>query len=346
MKKKCMIFIILFIQVAAFLYLSNLFAHESWRGKVRERWQRRRQLRKDISSDSDVFGPGDYKFSIRHQSMIRDYFVHIPPSYNKDVPMPAVLNFHGGGANAENQKRQSFMDKKSDSAGFIVVYPEGTGKVVAGKLVATWNAGRCCGTAASGNVDDVGFISKLIDDLAAKFNIDKRRVYATGISNGALISYRLACELSDKIAAIAPVSAQDSFDNCKPIRPISIIHFHGTADQSALYNGGHCGGKLKDPGWDCSSVKDYIDEWRLINKCPTQSSVTYQKGEVTCITYGPCSRNTEVTLCTIQGAGHTWPGGAYANDTDSWKKAVGKITYDISANDAMWEFFKRHSIEN
>jgi len=349
MKRGLRCFFILLIQVSTLLYLSNLFAQETLREKIRERRKERIRERRGINAPEEnrQTGSGDRKFSIMHQGKMRDYFVHIPPSYKSDTPVPVVLNFHGGGGNAQNQVRQSGMEKKSDEAGFILVYPEGSGKMVSGQLVATWNAGRCCGTAARGNVDDVGFISKLIDDLASKFNIDKKRVYATGISNGALISYRLACELSDKIAAIAPVSAQDAFDNCKPSRPISIIHFHGTADPAAAYTGGHCGGRMPgDPGWDCSSVKDYIEEWRGIDNCPSQSSVTYQKGEVTCITYGPCDRGTEITLCTIEGGGHTWPSGTYAKDTESWKKAVGKINYDINANDAMWEFFKKHSLEN
>lgn len=337
------------IPLALLLYFSNLFAQETLREKLKEKRKERIRERLGINPDkaSPVERAGYYKFSLMHQGKARTYFVHIPASYKKDTPMPVVLNFHGGGGNAQNQMRQSGMEKKSDEAGFILVCPEGTGRVVAGQLVATWNAGRCCGTASRDNVDDVGFVSKLIDDLAAKYNIDKKRVYATGISNGALISYRLACELSDKIAAIAPVAAQDAFDNCRPLRPVSIMHFHGTADPAAAYNGGHCGGRMPgDPGWDCSSVENYIEEWRTIDRCPEQSKVTYQKGEVTCVTYGPCDRNTEVTLCTIGGGGHTWPSGTYAKDTESWKKAVGKINYDIDANDAMWEFFKRHALEN
>jgi polyhydroxybutyrate depolymerase len=100
----------------------------------------------------------------------------------------------------------------------------------------------------------------------------------------------------------------------------------------------------KDPGWDCMSVPQYIEKWRKMEDCAPQAQTTYQHGAVTCITYASCAQGSEVTLCTIEGSGHTWPGGQYHNNSQFWKKAVGSITYDISANEAMWDFFQKHPL--
>jgi polyhydroxybutyrate depolymerase len=162
-------------------------------------------------------------------------------------------------------------------------------------------------------------------------------IYATGLSNGAMMSYRVACELSDKIAAIAPLSAVMMVENCQPKRPVSVIHFHGTGDPAEPYNGGV--GSLRPDNF--TSVPDNIAKWVKIDKCPDQTRITYQKGQATCETHGPCSQETEVTLCTIKGMGHTWPGGTRMLP----RRIVGEMSYDISANDVMWEFFLRHPME-
>jgi polyhydroxybutyrate depolymerase len=289
------------------------------------------------SGTKNIFGSGDYQLSVQVKNLKRDYLVHVPSSYDKNTPMPVIINFHGGGGDAQNQMKQSQMNSKSDKEGFIVVYPQGTGKIVAGHIFGTWNAGACCGYAKDNNIDDVGFISNMIEDIKEKFNIDEKKVYATGLSNGALMSYRLACELSEKIAAIAPVSAQDATISCSPTRAVPIIHFHGTADPAAFYNGGACGTRLGLPGWNCSSVVDTIIKWRDMEGCTNNQTVILKNGRATCISYGKC-KNSEIVLCTIQDAGHTWPGGV----STLGEKAVGKVNYDISANDVMWEFFEKH----
>lgn len=266
--------------------------------------------------------------------------MHVPSSYKAQNSVSLIINLHGGGGSPQNEMEQSGMNSKSDSVGFIVVYPEGTGRSIGNRVFATWNAGRCCGFAQENEIDDVGFISKMIDDLEIKFNIDPKRVYATGLSNGALMSYQLACSLSDKIAAIAPVSAQDSVISCSPTRAVPVLHFHGTADPAAPYDGGHCGGRLPgDPGWDCKSVPEYLDEWRVRNKCSSETEEYYKKGTASCERFTECADNADVILCTIEGAGHTWPDGSYSALGEN---AVGKISRDISANDVMWEFFKAH----
>jgi len=145
--------------------------------------------------------------------MKRYYTLHVPPSYHGKRPFPVVLNFHGGGGNPKTQRHISRMDASADRHGFIVVYPQGTNKK--NKLIKgyTWNAGGCCGWAQENKVDDVAFTEALLDSLQADFSIDKKRVYATGISNGAIMSFRLACEMSDRIAAIAPIAGPMEMEN-------------------------------------------------------------------------------------------------------------------------------------
>src|SRR5262249_11253544 len=146
-------------------------------------------------------------------------------------PVAVVLNLHGGMGRAESQRRQSGMNRVSDQHGFLVVYPDGTG---IGPLL-TYNAGACCGYAEKTRVNDVGFINALIDDLERQYQVDPRRIYATGFSNGAMMSYRLGCELSERIAAIAPVSGDLGVDGPVPKRPVPIIHFHGLKDENSPY---------------------------------------------------------------------------------------------------------------
>jgi polyhydroxybutyrate depolymerase len=257
----------------------------------------------------------------------RTYLLHIPPGYRQDRQMPVVLNFHGGGGFAAAQVELSGMNPFADTNGFIVAYPEGIQAVV-GRL-ETFNAGDCCGRAERLDVDDVSFSAAILDDLQQKLCIDPKRVYATGMSNGAMMSYRLACELSGRVAAIAPVAGDLVFDNCQPDRPVPVMHFHGTADQRVPYSGGEADGLV------FPSVSSTISFWVKNNGCLQTPAVTYQKGEVTCETYNSCQENAEVTLCTIENGGHTWPGGQPY-------PLGGKTSNDISASERMLEFFLAH----
>lgn len=155
---------------------------------------------------ADPLGPGDHARTLKVGDLDRKYLLHVPKQYDSKTPMPVVLAFHGGGANAEGMVKFCGLHDKADEAGFIVVYPSGTGRL---EKLLTFNGGNCCGYAMQNNVDDVGFVRSLLDDLATVANIDSKRVFATGMSNGGIISYRLASELSDRIAAIAHRANQD-----------------------------------------------------------------------------------------------------------------------------------------
>jgi len=292
--------------------------------------------------------------------------VHVPPSYDGTKPVAAILIFHGGGGNGEAMRPLTLMDESSDKYGFLAVYPDGSGNQVLGKTFGSWNAGNCCPKASQEGVDDVGFISKLIDQLKADFKIDEKRVYTTGHSNGAQISFRLACELSDKIAAIAPSGAQGVFDECHPKRPVPVLYFHGTEDHCSEYKGGETGGCFDDAlkkilpsqrkayTWKVEAAPQYIESWRKRNGASERSEVIYRRGGATCTSWGKGTEK-EVVFCKIEGMGHTWPGGTYGKICERnpegkickvMMETVGKLSSDISANDMMWEFFSRHPYPN
>jgi polyhydroxybutyrate depolymerase len=282
--------------------------------------------------------------------LTRSYLAHVPPAYDKNNPISLVLNFHGGGGSAEGFRRLVGMDETSDREGFIVVYPKGM-RVDANPdkiFVRFWNPGK--GPSGAYNkdpllsqVDDVGFVNAMLDDLESKFNIDKNRIYACGLSNGAVFVQLLACRLSSRIAAAGAVAGPFWNDpaECVLERPVPIIYFHGSDDPCLLYNGGLCGCEagIAGGGRKYISAEETVGIWRAKDGCSQELRVTYQNGDVTCKTYKECAQGAEVTFCTIAGGGHTWPGGKPYKIPGV---EVGKVSYDISANDAIWEFFKKH----
>ncbi len=276
-----------------------------------------------------------------HKSMIWDsitryYLVHVPTCYAPPKEVPLVVALHGGAGTGEAVEKQLRLNSKADEECFIAVYPNGVSYVGTPGTRQVWNSGP---REQYPEIDDVGFISSMIAELKRDYRIDERMVYATGISSGGRMTYRLACELSDTIAAVAPIGAPLHAE-CNPARSISVLHFHGTDDMHNPYDGGpscSSAGDLNVP-----SVSDTIGFWTNENGCPDQSEVTYENGEVTCETYAPCDSGSEVTLCTIDNGGHTVPGG-YAYPIEKLI-GIGKVTRDINAVDAMWDFFAAHPL--
>src|SRR5208337_1271432 len=172
---------------------------------------------------AQMLPPGDHVRELRIGDQIRSYSVHIPPSYNSRSPSPVVLVFHSAMMNGAMMARFCGLSEKADHSGFVVVYANGTGST---PVFLYWDSGGVRGRVS----DDVGYVARLLDDLATVVNIDPKRVFATGMSNGGMMCYRLAAELSDRIAAIAPIAGTIAIDESKPKRPVPVIHFHGTKD--------------------------------------------------------------------------------------------------------------------
>jgi polyhydroxybutyrate depolymerase len=252
----------------------------------------------------------------------RSVRAHIPGSYNPAHGVPLILNFHGYQSDALEQELLTNMSAKSDASGFVVLYPEGSGSP------ESWNAGACCGDAAKNGTDDVGFTRAILDAAEDKLCIDKKRIFATGMSNGAFMSHRLGCELADRIAAIAPVAGVLGVSTCAPARPMPVMHFHGTADMLVPYDG--------DPMNGFISVPDSFKGWAMRDQCSGSPVETFQKMDASCSSYTSCAGGAEVTLCTIQNGGHTWPGGPDI--------PFGYTTPYLNATDAMWSFFQAHPL--
>jgi polyhydroxybutyrate depolymerase len=265
--------------------------------------------------------PLDKTWTITSSGVSRTANVHVPVSYDPTQPTPVVLNFHGFTSDATQQAFLTQMTPKADAEGFIVVYPQG--------LNDSWNAGACCGQSASSKVDDVRFVSDLLDALAAQICVDAKRVFATGMSNGGFLSHRLACELSDRIAAVAPVAGVLGIPTCAPPRAVPVMHFHGTADPLVPYYG--------SPTLGFVSVPDTFSGWSARDACSGSPVETYRNNDSHCSTYETCGAGATVTLCTVDGGGHTWPGGTPV-------PSLGYTTPNLSATDAMWAFFTKHPL--
>jgi polyhydroxybutyrate depolymerase len=282
--------------------------------------------------------PGDYTRTLQVDGRTRSYIVHIPAKLDPKRPTPVVLAFHGAVENALIMALAHDLSAKADEAGFIAVYPNGTGK---SDMFLFWNAGGWHGPNADKLPDAVKFVSELLDDLAAVANVDPKRIYATGMSNGGMMCYRLAAELSNRIAAIAPVSGTLAVEKCRPQRPVSVMHFHGTEDKLVPFDGPD---QRAAKVFAFKSVEETIRTWARIDGCPAKPKITklpHKADDGTTVqrrTYGPGKDGTEVILFVVNGGGHTWPGRAWPVP---W---LGRTTKDISATDLMWEFFKRHPI--
>ena len=294
----------------------------------------------------------------------RTFRVHAPAGHESGA-LPIVLVLHGGGGNAEQTESSLSFDDLADANGFLAVYPEGTGRRVLGKRFSTWNSDEeCCGDALKSGVDDVAFVDRLIDELGARFDGDVDHVFVTGLSNGGDMTHRLGCELSGRIDAIAPVGAPRVVATCDPVQPVATMIVHGTDDPCALYDGGDdCGGcfsrAMADLGlggddadagdhFSCMAAPDVAADWRERNGCAdAPSSITFENGDAACETWTDGCAGDEVTLCTIGGGGHSWPGTTRACDPGSKvcqavADATGPVSDDLDGPAEVWRFFDAH----
>ena len=251
----------------------------------------------------------------------RRFHLRLPAAGAPGRPAPLVLNFHGLYQPAPLEELLSGMTPKAGERGWIVVYPLGVG--------ASWNAGGCCGRARAEGVDDVRFVRDLVRKLERELCVDRRRIYATGMSNGGLFSYRLACEASDLFAAVAPVAAVEAVPACAPRRPLPLLAFNGTGDFLVRYRGG-----FPASFWELASAPETRDRWEKRKSCAAARRTVWSSREVKCEAAPGCS--AEHVVCTVEGGGHTWPGGVIV----PW---LGHTTDEVSATDTMLDFFARHA---
>jgi polyhydroxybutyrate depolymerase len=288
--------------------------------------------------------PDTFEREFLFDGLNRTYKIHIPATLPEGFSPALVFALHGGLGTGDGMERSLTLggfNSLSDENNFIVVYPDG--------IERNWNDGRTntSDPAHEQNIDDVGFLTALVENLTIEFNIDKNRVYFTGISNGAMMSYRMALELPDKIAAIAPVAGAipiDILPQEPSFIPVSVCVISGTADPLVPWEGGTVGFKRKPRGI-VISVPDSVMFWVNNNNCNNTSEIDLlpdispnDKTRVYLHKYSNGNNNSEVFLYEIQNGGHTWPGGyQYLS-----KMLVGTTCRDIDANQVIWDFFQSH----
>ena len=268
-----------------------------------------------------TFGQQTINASINYGGLERDYTLYIPASYSAGNEAPLLFNFHGYTSNAWQQAFYSNFNTVADDEGFIIVYPEGT---LDNTGTSHWNVGW-----GGSTVDDIGFTSALIDSISADYSINQDRVYSTGMSNGGFMSYQLACELSDRIAAIASVTGSMNmgwFNSCNPNHPMPIMEIHGTADGNVPY----------------ATIPSIMDFWANFNNCNSSAIITNVPNTSTtdgCTAEHQIWENgnngSTVEHYKITGGEHSWPGALFPN---------GVTNQDIDASEKIWEFFSKYDI--
>jgi len=290
---------------------------------------------------------GNHVLSIAVGGLERRYVVHVPPDYDHNALWPVVIIFHGGGGTARAVMWETGFAEKADQEGFLAVFPEGTAPDPSrpGRFIGnpqTWNDGseRKIG-AVERNVADVEFVSAMIGDLKERFNADGRRIYATGFSNGASMSFRIARELSPVIAAVAPVAGSDWLYRKQPDRAVPLLYITGTADPLNPLEGGEIRIGAKTYGKK-PPIQEMIARWVKLHGCQAEPRVVHNREESKGVVYC-CAHGTEtVVLYTIDGHGHHWPGGKSALP----EKTAGKNTAKLKATVIIWDFFKERSLPN
>jgi polyhydroxybutyrate depolymerase len=297
-----------------------------------------------------------------HDGLDRHFEVYIPTKILEQKNSPAVIMLHGGGGDIDSIRYSTQIEDLADEEGFVVIYPEGTGKKLFRKIFAVWNAKDCCPPEQEKRADDLGFIREVISRAVLQFNLNPKRIYVAGHSNGAMMAYNVACNLSEKVAAIAAVGAVPGkllMASCNPKRFVPTLHIHGKLDQCAKFEGGRCGGcfasllSKSEPEnfWDCDSVSDFWHKLQAIAGEKSEAYNYYKVGEASCARAG--SREKERSLCIIGDNGHVWPGGNYgiickrsnARMCQRVKEVLGPASSSLNANKQIWEFFMRHSLD-
>jgi polyhydroxybutyrate depolymerase len=272
-------------------------------------------------------------FHLSDGSRDRTYLLYRPAQLSRQAPVPLVIMLHGGFGSGSQAKSAYHWDEQADQQGFVVAYPNG--------IARSWDAGGiCCGPALRKKVDDLGFLTRLIDAVSKAENIDLQRVYITGMSNGAAMAYRYACEGTYPIAAIGPVAGSFSQPCAKP-HPVSVMAIHGLDDQHIPFGGGQGSKGVTNGAW--ASVPQTLDAFRTVNNCKPPVA---QKDGLVHTDISSCEQGREVELITIEGAGHQWPGSKTRKGIVRRLLKGDPPSTAMDATTTLWDFFKKHTAQH
>ncbi|WP_284619349.1 extracellular catalytic domain type 1 short-chain-length polyhydroxyalkanoate depolymerase [Aquabacterium humicola] len=302
----------------------------AWRDRMRERIEQRQQ-RPPRATPSDL-----QELAVSHQGMTRTVLVHVPAGVREGTTLPLVVALHGGGGFAAymaDDERYG-LNRKADSAGFLVVYPNGYSRLPGGKF-ATWNAGNCCGDARDRAIDDVGFLREVVATVQRRHPVDAQRIFAVGMSNGGMMSYRLACEAADVFRAVASVAGTEGVAACRPSKPVSVLHIHARNDDHVLFDGGAGAGAFRDRSkvTEFVSVPETIRRWVERAQCRGTPERVLEVPGAYCEKYAACADRQSVQLCVTSDGGHSWPGAAIT------RRGKESPSQALDANDRIWTFF-------
>jgi len=259
--------------------------------------------------------PGAAEHQLTINGLARSYLLYVPSGIDHLQPVPAVFAFHGFGGDPDWMVNNTGFNSVADKNSFLIVYPQGSGDD------HSWNAGSCCGSAVDNKVDETAFVRQILADVGASFHIDPKRIYAMGHSNGAFLADRLACDMSDTIAAIAPLSGALMYDECQPQQPVAVMHVHGLADTIVPFNGGT---SSLDSTLIFAPMKDTIATWVRLDGCTGAPQVETLKNVITHTVYAGCRGGTAVELYAIEYLGHDIP------------------PFSLLPPERIWDFFAVH----
>lgn len=291
---------------------------------------------------------GDHDYTVKMGGLLRHYTVHVPPGYNGKTVLPVVVMLHGGGGTSAAAATETGWSAKADQEGFLAVFPNALARDPSkpGSFTCNpqlWNDGSDRFYPGQQAPDDVAFLNTMLDELLAKFAVDERRIFVTGFSNGASMTFRVGAELVRRIAAIAPVAGACWLEPLKVGRPISMCYITGTADPLNLIGGGvpklATGASDKVRAKPKPPVRDSILKWAKAIGCPVTPQKTSAANGVRTEIYGPGRAGAEVVYITVEGLGHTWAGGKSLLP----EFMVGQRSAKLKATDVLWDFFKRQT---
>jgi len=292
--------------------------------------------------------PGRHTFNVTHGGLTRKVVVQVPSAADGTRALSLVLAFHGGGGHAEFMADDARygLGRTAEREGFVVAFPNGFSRFPGGRL-ATWNAGGCCGDARDRAVDDVGFARAVVAAVRSRVRIDAARVFATGMSNGGMMSHRLACEAADVFRAVAAVAGTDATEPaggsgpvaagaCRPAQPVSVLHIHARNDTHVLFEGGAGPDAFRDASKVMAfvSVPETMSRWVQRLQCTPAAKRVLERPGAWCEAWSGCAGGAAVQLCVTEDGGHSWPG---AGTVRRGKEAASRA---LDANEVIWAFFK------